>query len=565
MQIDSKTPLLNDELMVKLNREKEAAKNFQERRWEEWTDNYTLYRNKTKVNRLTQRQAVVIPLMKESIKTLFSEIDEFPSLQFKDKGGDRQKELYLQARWDNDVERINLECIDAVSKKTALLYGRTFQKLNFAGGEFDTYPLDNYDVLIDPLTSPLDIESARYITHQNIFKSLREILANDKYTAEGKEKLKDYINSKDALIQSNINQEILHERQERLKSVGLEKDEFQLFPAGDTIVNLTEHYTWLWDKAQKKFVRHVIVYANDAIRLYKSTLKEAIGVDFLPFVTWGEDIEVQDIWSDGPADLIRNPNKIVNVFFSQMIENRTLKNFQMHWFDSTVPNYVPQTYEPRPGAMLPAPGKPNEVISPVNVSGLEDVLTQIDFLTKLVERGTSATATSKGVSEKQQTTLGEINLMLSQAKEKARAMAKFYQRSYKELGMKYWQMLEANDKGTKMLYKTSSKGKVFPKEIKPADWISKEGYRVEVNSSSEQESSTVASVQKWAYIKGQFPDNPVVAKIAARRTLELVDLTPEELREIEEYEKSKAMMPQQPVVQQQPAQMGQQPQLALNA
>jgi len=561
MEINTQTPLINDELMVKLNTEKRSALEFQKRRHEEWTDNYELYRNKVKTNRLTQRQAVVVPLMKESIKTLFSDIDEIPTFEFKEKGGDRQKELYLQARWEDDADRINFEGVDAIDKKTALLYGRAFKKINFTGGEFEVYNLDNFDILIDPLVNPLDIETARYITHQNIFRSLRDILADEKYEPEAKNRLKDYINSKDTMVTSAINKEIFEEKQERLKSMGLEKDEFQLFPAGDVIVNLTEHYTWLWDKATKKFIRYVIVYADDAIRLYMAPLKEAIGVDFLPFVTWGEDMETQDFWNDGPADLIRTPNKILNVFFSQMIENRTLKNFQMHWYDATAPNYVPQTYEPGPGRMLPAPGKPGEVIQPVEVSGLEDVMTQMDFLIKLIERGTSATAIQKGVSEKAQITLGEVQTLLGQAKEKAITMAKFYRRSHKELGMKYWQMLQANDKGKRTLYKVSSKGKVYPKELRPSDWISKEGYKVEVKSSSEQEAEDVKSIEKWTYIKQQFPDNPVVAKIAARRTLEIGDVTAEELKQIEEFEEKKAeMMMQQPMMGQQMGQQMGQPQ-----
>lgn len=550
MEITSTISLLNDELMVKLIQEKKAALEFQKRRHDEWTDNYELYRNKVKTNRLTQRQAVVVPLMKESIKTLYSEIDEVPTLEFKDLGGDRQKELYLQARWEEDADRINFEGIDAIDKKTALLYGRAFKKLNYTNGNFEVYNLDNFDVLIDPLVNPLDIETARYITHQNIFRTLRDVLADDRYDAEGKDRLKTYVNSKDILIQSNINKEILDLKQERLRSMGVDDQQFALFPSGDVLLNLTEHYTWLWDEKEKKFKRYIITYADDIIRLSKVELKEAIGVDFLPFVTWGEDMENQDFWSDGPADLIRTPNKILNIFFSQMIENRTLKNFQMTWYDATVPNYIPQTYEPGPGRMLPSPGKPKDVLQSVEVSGLEDVMTQMDFLIKLIERGTSATAIQKGVSEKSQITLGEVQTLLGQAKEQAISMAKFYRRAHKELGMKYWKMCEANDTGNRTLYKISSKGNVYSKEIKPSDWVSKEGYKVEVKSTSEQEAEDTSSVQKWAFIKSQFPDNPVIARIAAKRTLEIVNVTPEELKEIEEFEKQKQeMMAQQQMAQ----------------
>jgi len=557
MDITTQTPLGTDELMVKLIKEKQVALDFQKRRHEEWTDNYELYRNKVKTNRLIQRQAVVVPMMKESIKTIYAQIDEMPTLEFKDLGGDGQKELYLQARWEEDSERINFGGIDAVDKKTALLYGRAFKKINFINGEFECYNLDNFDILVDPLVNPLNIETARFVTHQNIFRSLRDVLADDKYDSEAKNKLKEYVNSKDMIVQSNLNKEILIAKEDRLKSMGLEKEEFQLFPAGDVILNLTEHYNLLWDTATKKFVRYVIVYADDKIILYKAPLKEAMGVDFLPFITWGEDIETQDFWNDGPADIIRTPNKIMNIFFSQMIENRTLKNFQMHWYDSTAPNYVPQTYEPGPGRMLPAPGDPSKVIQPVEVSGLEDVMTEMEFLTNLIQQGSAATPVLQGAMPTQRTTAQEYSSMLAQAKEKIISMAKFYRRAHQELGMKYWQMLAANDRGKRTLYKVSSKGNVFPKDISPSDWISKEGYRVEVKSSSEQEADNNKSVQKWAFIKSQFPDNPVVARIAARRTLEIGDVTPEELKEIEDFEKQKQQMAMQPPIPQQPIQPNQ--------
>ena len=58
-----------------------------------------------------------------------------------------------------------------------------------------------------------------------------------------------------------------------------------------------------------------------------------------------------------------------------------------------------------------------------------------------------------------------------------------------------------------------------------------------------------------------IPDNPVVAKIAARRTLEIGDVTAEELKQIEEFEEKKAeMMMQQPMMGQQMGQQMGQPQ-----
>ena len=537
MEITTTTPIQKDDLIEKLLKEKEVAFNFQKRRHEDWTDNYELYRNKIKTNRLTQRQAVAIPLMKETLKVILAKIDDPPSVKFKDLGGDRQKEIYLQELWESDFNRLNYEGIDVLDKKTILLYGRGFKKLNFLDEQFKVDALDIYDVIVDPLVSPIDLETARFVIHQNIFKSVKEILADDKYT--GKKNLEAYIHTKEGLIQSEKNKEALEKKQERLESMGVEKTDFEKFPGGDLLVNLSEHYTWLWDSKAEKFVRYVIIYADDKIRLLKEPLKDLIGVDFLPFVSWGDDVETQDFWSDGVADLVRVPNKILNIFFSQMIENRTLKNFQMHWYDSTKQGYIPQTYEPGPGRMLPAPGNPRDVILPVEISGLEDTLTQIDFLIKLIERGTSATAIEKGVSEKKQITLGEVEMLVGKAMEQTMSTAKFYRRSWKELAEKWYKIKEANSVKQKTIYKVSGRGNIWPMTVKVSDWKSEKGYRVEVKSTSEQEAEKTSGIQKMMVVKQQFPDNPALHKIVQRRILELIDLTPDELREVEEYEEKK--------------------------
>lgn len=529
-----------DEFMERLLKEKKIALDFRNRRNEEWDDNYELYRNKVKTNRLTQRQAVNIPLMKETIKTLLSKIDDPPSIEWKELEQNQEKELIMQEMWNNDFDEGNFEGVDLQDKKTNLLYGRSFIKLNFTD-KFSIDALDIYDVAVDPLINPLDLESARFLIHGNIFKSLREILAEKKYSSKAKNDLKIFLSSPEGILQTSDSKEELEKKQERLKAMGVEEKDFNQFSAGEIIVNLTEHYTWLWDNSKKKFIRYVVLYANDKIRLLEEPLEDLLGVNFLPFVSWGEDIETQDYWSDGPADLVRVPNKILNIFFSQMIENRTLKNFQMHWFDSTIRGYQPQTFDPGPGRMLPAPGKPQDVIMPVDISGLEDTLTQIDFLIRLVEKGTSATAIEKGVSEKKQITLGEVQTLLGQSMEKAITMAKFYRRSREELAMKWYKIKDANvgnnEKTT--LYKTSSKGKLWPKVVYGKDWKSKAGYKAIARSTSEQEAEKVKGIQKWAFIKQQFPDNPIINKIAQKRVLEIGDLTSQELREVEEYEKKK--------------------------
>lgn len=528
-------------LMEKLQAEKKSARQLQEQKHEDWDDNYELYRNKVKTNRLTQRQAVNIPLMKETVKTLLSKIDDPPNVEWKELGGDEQMELIYQEVWNQRFKDNNLELIDVLDKKNVLLYGLSVKKLNICDDGVEVSVLDIYDTAFDPLMNPWDIESARFITHQNIFRSVREILADDRYTKEGKEELKLWVEAPEGILQSSKNKEEWEKKMQRLQVMGVEHNEFPLFAGGDRIVNLTEHYTKVWNIKSQKFEKRVVVYADDKIELLDELLEDLIGVNFWPFVMWAEDPETNDIYPDAVADLVRTPNKVLNVWFSQLIENRTLKNFQMHWF---LPgqNYTPQTYTPGPGMMLPAPPGDdiNKVIKPVEISGLDDTLTAIQALVQIVERGTGATAIEKGEPEKGTQTLGEVQILVGKATERTVGMAKFYRLAWYELCVKWDAMMYENAPKFIKLFKVGRSGKLYPKRVYAGDWKSEAGYEPMVRSTSEQEQNELKSVQKFQFILAQFPGNLALRKIAQKRELELLDLTPEELREVEEAEKQVA-------------------------
>jgi len=537
--VTTKSWVLNDK-MLKLQAEKKASTELQERKHEGWDDNYLLYRNKVKTNRLTQRQPVNIPLMKETIKTMLSRIDDEPDVEWKENGGDQQKELYYQELWEKHKIDANLEIIDILDKKSVLLYGLGIKKLNIGKEGIDCDSLDIYDLLLDPLMNPWDTESARFFIQTNIFRSVRDVLADDRYTKEGKDKIKLWADSPEGITQSTENKEIWEEKMERLKEMGVEQSEFAYFAGGDRLLNLTEHFTRIWDEKKKEFVRHVVTYAEDTIELLDQTLEEALGVTFWPLVIWAEDPENMDVYPDSVADLIRVPNKVVNIWFSQLIENRTLKNFQMHWYKPDS-NYTPQTYTPGPGVMLPAPPGDdiNKVIKPVEISGLDDTLEAISIVTNIVERGTGATAIDKGQGESGQQTLGEIEILVGKSAERATSMAKFYRKAWEEYAKKWDALMHANsDKFKSMkVTKTNKNGKAFEKTLWAGDWVSEAGYKPLVRSTSEQETAETKGIQRFLFALQQFPNNIALRKIAQKRIMGILELTPEEMREIEEGEK----------------------------
>lgn len=552
-----------EKIQEKLKKEKEAGRELQDRKHLDWDDNYELYRNKVKTNRLTQRQAVNIPLMKETVKTLLSRIDEPPEVDWKDLGDDEQKEIIYQEIWNSFTKSNNLQLIDVLDKKNVLLYGSSVKKLNIGENGIEASVLDIYDILIDPLMNAWDLETARFIIHHNIFRSVREVLADKRYTDKGKEALKVWADSEPATIQGKVNEEELQKKMERMKAMGVNDSEFAYYAGGDVIVNITEHYTEVWNTKKQAFERRVYVYAEDDILLSDDLLEDLIGINQWPFVRWSEDPETNDIYPDSVADLVRVPNKVLNIWFSQLIENRTLKNFQMHWYLPSQ-NYQPQTYTPGPGMMLPAPAGEdiNKVIKPVEISGLDDTLTAINAITQIVERGSGATAIDKGVAEKGTQTLGEVQILVGKANERTLGMAKFYRLAWHEFAKKWDALMQANAPKLIKLFKVSKDGKAYPKSVLQKEWKSE--YEPIVHSSSEQEEESIKGMQKFQFIISQFPNNIALRKISQKRMLELVDLSPEELKQIEDAEEQMfqqqqqaqqaQQMQQQPVQQPQPVQ-----------
>lgn len=522
--------------IAKLLNEKKAGRIFQDRKHPDWDENYELYRNKVKTNRLTQRQAVNIPLVKETIKTILSSVDDVPTVTWKEKSGDQMKELIYQELWNDFTKRVKWELIDILDKKNVLLYGLTTKTLNVEPNGICLYIRDVYDVIYDPLTNPLDIETARFIVHQNIFKTLREVLADSRYSQDGKDKLKDFMATPKGMVVSGQNKQEWEKKQVRLRAMGVQDAQFPLFAGGDVVVNITEHFTNLWDTKKEKFVRHCVIYADNQIELMDETLMDLMGVETWPDVMWSEDIETNDIYPDSVADLVRVPNKVINVWFSQQIENRTLQNFQMHWYDATIQGYQPQTYEPGPGRMLPAPGDPNKTILPVAINGLDETFKAIDYLTQIVERGSGATAIEKGTPEQGVQTLGEVKLLAGKAIERAKTMSKFYRNGAYDLASKWNELMQANSFKKFKLYKTGRDGKVYEKVVYDKDWKSEAGYEPQVASSSEQEADETKSIQKWQFVLTQFPNNAVLKRLAQKRELDILDLTPQELKEVEEEE-----------------------------
>jgi len=543
------------ELKLMLEGDYSQAFNYQERRHKEWLENYTLSRGKTTYNRLTQRQTVTIPLMKETIRTWLANVDDAPGIEFNAKGqvltdeevgGKEEREMVLNEYWADFFLRQKVALKDIVDKRQVGLYGRSFKKLNVIDGHPTLEINDPKDILIDRYADPTDIDTGRFVIHTHIYRTLTELEASDKYDQKVVAEMKEYYATEQGLVKSADNYKAKSAQTDKMQEMGVpDVDSPRL---GETYIELNEHYRKIDDEI------YLIVKSSEYILMNKP-LEEVIGKtsdhfwkDHYPFSTWADDLEL-DVWSDGLADIVRPINKVLNSWFAQLIENRTLRNFGMNYYDATNQSFVPQTFEPLPWGWYPVPGDPNKIVKKIDIPDLSESLDEMDYLTKMAEKASSVTSIEKGVAEKKQITLGEVEILAGKTRERTIATAKFYVPSWKDFAYRWCKFIEAqkgNLASVKLSKKSWNGNKVYTKVIGPNDWLSKDGYDVEAVSSSEQEAQTINTVRKFMSVLGQMPDNVPLRKIYLQKLLEMINLSPEEKRTVMDFEKQKGVVTQMP-------------------
>lgn len=521
---------MSRDLVAEHIKEKNESIAFKRRRFEQWNENYALYRDKVATNRLTQRQPINIPIMRETIQTWVSKIDDAPELKFESRGRTNKNktgEILVGSIWDHYFDKLKLDIMDNLDKKTVGLQGRSFKIAGFSRGEFFVDLIDPYDIEISPRVNPMDLNTAQYVIRTHMFKPLREVLANEKYDAKGKQILKGYLDSKEGIIKAAETHEAYLEKVERLKNLGAEN--FDDYNASEVLVEINESYKMIWNVKEKQFIRHLIIIAADRSVMFNEPIKDAVGINRLPIVTWADDPDMSDIWCDGKGDSVRTINKLINVYMSQDVENRTYRNFGMRFYNTMNGTFSPQAFDPKPFGMFGVPGNPKDLIQEMEIQPLGDTSNQIAFLKDLIQSSVAQTATERGEQSTSRTTLGEVELNLSQSQGRNSVTAKNYRRAWEEIGEIFYELIANNSVQTITVYKKGTNGDTYKKEVYSTEWNFPDGYDVKVIMKSEQDALDNFALQKVQYTIANFKNNPVATIIAKRKQLELMDWATDEI------------------------------------
>jgi len=554
--------LENPELQMLVNN-KTTGFNYRKRREEDWRENYELYRDKVTINRLTQRQSVNLPLMKTTLKTILKDVDDMPVIVFESLDNDKQAEVFQNEYWKWTLEQNNAELQDIVDKKQDFFFGRTFDSWQVVDGKIKFDIEDPEDILVDRFMNPYDIDSSRFLIHTHIFKPLSSLLENPDYDREALKKLEEYFKSQQGIIKAVDNENSLQQKNKKMMDMGVPDTDDPVL--GETYVELTMHrvfrpkgekWTDADGKEQTVEAEQIFAYveAENQCILMKKPQEEIIGKtkdnfwrNHYNYNTWGDDIDKQDFWTDGVADIVRTPNKVVNSWFSQLVENRTLRNFGMHYYDSSMKanGFIPSTFTPIPWGWYGVPGKPSEVLQKVDIPDLSESLDEMNYVVEMVEKSTGATSTQQGVQTDRQVTLGEVQLAQGEAKARVQGMSKFYTAAWEQRARKFLKLIEAaSDQldAVEIYKKGKNSNDLYTREISPPDWMTKSGYTVKVWNQDEKKANDTDNLTKLNAVMLNMPDNAKLREVYQRKLLEFADLTPDEITDIMEFEKKKLTM-----------------------
>ena len=277
--------------------------------------------------------------------------------------------------------------------------------------------------------------------------------------------------------------------------------------------------------------------------MYKRPLEEAIGIDYIPGVSWAADPDLNDFWPDGPADYTRTINKIINSYFSQDLENRTYRNFGMNFYNTLDGRFQPQSFTPKPFGMYGVPGNPDEIIKQMKIEPLNDTKQSIEYLKNLVQSSLAQTPTERGEQAGSRTTLGEIQLDLRSSGQRNAVVSKQYQEAWERSGQIWYDLMKNNYFNTYTLEKEGPNGESYKKEITPNEWKLPRGYGCKVLLRSQKEQENNMEFNKVQYVQQAFPDNPVAQRIAKRKTLEIIGWKPNEIEQVMAAEEKKGGIP----------------------
>lgn len=433
--------LTDEELLTRIEGEYTAALNFRRPRVAEWHLNEQILYGKKPLT-LSKRSNIMINFAAGFMDALLAKIKNPPFINYEpQEEGDTLSARKVSALWkkDSGITSADWEYKDLLGKKLAVPTGRCINKIHSRPKPYKHYKdlIDTYDFLIDPTSGGLDIELAKNMGQDNIFKDPADLRSNDSYNQEMVEQL---IADGGEEPTRAINDNIYKEKQNRMNAIGMNIDVNNI--QQDGIFKLLEWYTTV------DGIRYYVLASMD----YRKILKRCPLSDIFspeekgeqplwPFRSWAYYADAFNFWSPAPMDLVREIFMTRNVTINQIIDNNEAKNKPMKSYDPGI--YLhPEKLEYRPDGLVPVSkgGDPKAGLYVHETPNLYDPKLLNEILEDLVGKITGISAAAMGGEDNKQ----RVGIYYGNMNEIAGRMGLFdlsYTRCYIQEGQLYLRCL----------------------------------------------------------------------------------------------------------------------------
>lgn len=572
----SDIPMLDKDFWVsRIDRYMDGARAIKNGRHDEWDTNSDYYHGKTKLNRITQRQTVCSPATLTACQTTMAQVPTNVDIYFRGvvgSGDDIEKRLAtekaLNNYWDYCYNNDNYEAKGEMSKKNMALYGREFKKVDIRNRKLEVDVIDPYKIYVDQYTDPEDMQTAHYVALPGYDWTIGEIARSKDFDKKEVDALVEaYIGSQSVQDDNIGGFENKQEVSQRVENLGMQESEM----IGEAVFELSEIFIKLDNPDE---VKQAIIDADEE---YKKTIKEdgfawyriikyqdyylmnepllnSLGVNELPIESAPIDIEKNNFWSQGIADIARQNNKLQNTLLSQMVENRALVNSNPIVYNTELDEFNPAEIDISPGVFIGVNGEPDKVLRPLPVQGLEENLTQINWFDSQISRATGATALLQGVREQGEQTLGEVQLINANAQNRLAPFTRYYSESWKKIARIWLNVLIAKSDELKdvKMYKMSDDGTYVASAMSNLKKI-KGDFDIQITTDEENKQKDIESIQTIDYLLQKFPD-PYIQGVLAKKLVGLPRLENDERMKIKEIIEAKTQQGESPVNNQMEAQ-----------
>lgn len=525
---------VEEKILAQVLKEYDAALKYRSPRiTDSWHPNEDLYYGR-KQKKLKGRHNVQFGDMQGFVDTLLSKIDDPPMIRFSPtEEADLRKAKKVTKAWEKEssVTEGDWGYKDLLGKKMAILYGRVAYKF-FAVSDpvylSNLVLMDTYDLIVDPMTGGLDLENARFLQHDNIFKSIYELEKDGLYNQKQVAKLKIALAKDDTHDVDNEQKE----KANRLSILGMDTRMYRY--QGDGVVKLREAYTTY------EGYRYLCTYeSSQKVWLRVEKLKEIFetpeypnGDPLWPIDSWAPNPDAFEFWSPSPADQVRDGYIAESILINQALDNRMYRNFGMKAYDTTMFKN-PALLEPRWAGLVPvtpAEGRGiQQGIYEFQYPSLDDTSIIHNLIDQKLSKNSGITPGTQGLSENDKK-VGVFEGEIAQVADRMGLTNKSYARFWVRMGKRYINGLKEHLKEPMAVRMIGEVGiewdQLIGEDLKAKYDIQIFGSNAELNADARKKKS------KYDALMAEKESQLINQKLALEKKLEIAGFETAEIKEL---------------------------------